>query len=67
MNVLVVGEEYDGGGLYGFVGIGMDFLEFWFCEGWGFFLWIGDDKLVVKVIKCICINDLRLVILLLLL
>lgn len=57
MNVLEVGEEYDGGGLYGFVGIGMDFLEFWFCVGWGFFLWIGDDKLVVKVIKCICIND----------
>lgn len=46
-----MGEEYDGGGLYGFTGIGMDLSKSRFCVGWGFSLWTGEDKSAAKVIQ----------------
>lgn len=51
MKVSAVGEEYDGGGLYGFAGIGMELLKSRFCVGWGLSLWTGDDKSAAKVIQ----------------
>lgn len=51
MKVSTVGEEYDGGGLYGFAGIGMELSKSRFCVGWGLSLWTGDDKSAAKVIQ----------------